>query len=486
MKKIYLMMAYLSVATMAYADTSSYSIQVLTSWQYEDAVHAYTKLKKHENVRLERINDAYVIRIGDYQTKDKGLSLLEQLRKEYAGAYLKKCVIDKKRIMQTNNPYHHKDVKRTPSLPADPPRSNHGEMPPQPTVHASVAAVVKAPEIPLAAPLPEAPAINAEDYLKAGLQQHYERKYDDAIRSLSHYLSLSPKSQQRAAAMLIIGKSLEETTGPRSALGIYSRVIEGFPDTPEALLSIIAMADIGLASPALKYPIGMKGAKYARDPVTGYDTALAKKVPTPILEHVHYQKGRVLWKSGRHRESYEAQNDFLREFPNSAYRKDTIGMLKSSTITLIDQYHRSGDHISAASLFFQGRKRGLIGAEDVDAMLKSAFSLAHLGLHDISVNVIAALRKNAPVRRAADIEKALVDIQAISVSGTGHEQPADAKWDTLKSGQEYLRANNLPMAEQTLANLKNTGGDAFWSKVSEYALEDNRWTQKYQVHRRNK
>jgi hypothetical protein len=53
-----------------------------------------------------------------------------------------------------------------------------------------------------------------EDDLKTGLQNYRERKYAEAISALSRYASLAVKSQQRTAALLIIGKSLEEMNRP--------------------------------------------------------------------------------------------------------------------------------------------------------------------------------------------------------------------------------------------------------------------------------
>ncbi|MCX5858130.1 MAG: hypothetical protein NTZ57_09565 [Deltaproteobacteria bacterium] len=351
--------------------------------------------------------------------------------------------------------------------------------PQQLPVASQVAAIEKTPETSEAAqPLKVSPT-QAEDCLKAGLQYHHDRKYEEAIRSLAQFVSLAPKSQQRVSALLLIGKGLDEMKLPRSAVGMYSRVIAGYPDTPEAVLSIIAMADIGFANPALKRPPGLTGSQYMRDPVLGYDTALSKKVPAPMIEHVHYQKGRVLWKNGRYKESYEVQSRFVKEFQDSPDRGDVLAMLKTSTVTLIDQYQQFNDHLSVAGLFFKGRKNGLIRDDDIDILLKSAFSLAHLGLPNVSSGMIQALRKSTLGKTTPGIEKSISDIEAVLTSGAGRQPVVDAKWEAFQSGLTLLRANNLPLAEQTLANLKNTGGDAFWAKISDYALEEGRWTQKY-------
>ena len=322
-----------------------------------------------------------------------------------------------------------------------------------------------------------------EDDLKTGMQNYRERKYAEAISALSKYASLVPKSQQRTAALLIIGKSLEEMNRPRSALNIYSRVIEQNPDSPEALLGVVAMADIGVARPDLNYRSGKKGAEYVKDPVTAYDAALSKNVPLPIIEHIHHQRGRALWNSKRYEDARHALTVLLNKFPQTAYREEAMGTIRDCTAALIDQYNQSGDHLAVADLFLQGWKERFIRTADVDTLLKSSFSLSCLGLHEESLNILNTLRKSAPGKPPSYIEKIdnmVAKMEKNRALGSSDQTPADVKWRQFQSGREHLSANHLTLAEKTLTDLKNGGGDPFWAKIAEYALEENRWVQKYQ------
>ena len=321
-----------------------------------------------------------------------------------------------------------------------------------------------------------------EDDLKTGMQNYHERKYAEAISALSRYASLVPKSQQRTAALLIIGKSLEEMNRPWSALNIYSRVTEQNPDSPEALLSIVAMADIGVARSDLNYRSGKKGTEYVKDPVSAYDAALSKNVPLPIIEHIHHQRGRALWKSKRYEEARQALTALLKKFPKTAYRQESIETIIDCTAALIDQYNQSGDHLAAADLFLQGWKEGFVRPADVDTLLKSAFSLSYVGLHEESFNMLNTLRKSAPGKPPSYIEKInnmVAEMERNRAPGSSDQTPADVKWRQFQSGREYLSANQPTLAEKTLTDLKSGGGDPFWSRIAEYALEENRWVQKY-------
>jgi tetratricopeptide (TPR) repeat protein len=336
------------------------------------------------------------------------------------------------------------------------------------------------PEIPEG---PQPSRVNMQgDDLKNGMQNYHDRKYTEAISALSKYASLIPNSQQRTTALLIIGKSMEEMNRPRSALNIYGRVAEQNPDSPEALLAIVAMADIGVARPDLNYRSGKKWAEYIRDPVAAYDFVLSKNVPLPIIEYIHHQRGLALWKSKRYEEARHALTVLLKKFSQTVYRDAATEIISDCTAVLIDQYIQSGDHLAVADLFQQGWKKGFIRTTDVDILLKSSFSLSCLGLHEESLNILNTLRKSAAGKLPLSIkkiDKIVAEIEKIREVDPSNQTPATANWSRFQSGREDLGTNRTSSAEKTLTDLKNGSGDQFWSKIAEYALAENQWLQKY-------
>jgi hypothetical protein len=246
---------------------------------------------------------------------------------------------------------------------------------------------------------------------------------------------------------------------------------------------MVAMADIGVAHPDLSYRSGKKGAEYVRDPVAAYDAALSKDIPPAIIEHIHHQRGRALWKSKRYEEARHALTTMLKKFPQTVYREDTIGIISDCTAVLIDQYNQSGDHISVADLFLQGWKEGFIRPDDIDTQMKSAYSLSCLGLQEMSLNVLNTLKKHTPKRLQSyikEIDKRIAEIEINRTLDSTDQTPEDVKWRQFLSGRKYLAANQPILADETLTNLKNGNGDPFWSKIAEYAVEEHRWVQQYQ------
>jgi tetratricopeptide (TPR) repeat protein len=239
------------------------------------------------------------------------------------------------------------------------------------------------------------------------------------------------------------------------------------------------MADIGLAQPELKYPIGEVGAEFVLDPVMGYDAALAKSLPRSSEEYVYYQKGRALWKKGQYLEAYRLLSDLLKRVPQTPYRAEIVHTLKTGALTLVHQYQQSGDHLSAANIFLQAKKAGAITAEDLPVLLKASVSLAYLGLYDEAVQLVTPLKKAAPKTAQAEIDRTLAELEKVRPSDVPQGSKDREKWELFESGRAYLHTNDLPQAEEALNQLKGDGGEPFWSKVSEYAIEEGKWSQKY-------
>ena len=70
--------------------------------EYENAVNDYERVKDYQDVRIEKRNDAYFVRIGSYQEKTKALALLKQLKMTHPDAFLIKYAVDKRQIVQGN------------------------------------------------------------------------------------------------------------------------------------------------------------------------------------------------------------------------------------------------------------------------------------------------------------------------------------------------------------------------------------------------
>jgi tetratricopeptide (TPR) repeat protein len=508
LRTIVIVFLLLSTALTAHAGQSFYCIQILMTSNLVVADKTFDNLKGYENVRIETVNNTFAVRIGLYRDLAKADLLIKQLKKRYPDAFIKSCARNdasmvRGHIFDVGEKVEHRTVKK--EKPSKPLKTD--------TIQSAAKAKQGKKDTAIRQPVPVPPVsktkqeskiskaipfnfirstaeagenalkdskANLEDDLKTGLQNFHDRKYENAISNLSRYISLSNNNDRHPAALLIIANSFEEINQIPSALKIFSRIIERYTDSPEAMFSAIALADIGVADPTLKYPLSMKGSEYLKDPALAYDRATAKAPPENILEHITYQKGLFFWKVGRYKESRAVYKAFLKEFPKTPYWKEISGMLNTGTVALINRYVDAGDYVLAADLYLKAKEEGIITLDDKEAYLKSALSFAHIGLHDVSTGMINTLKGYSKDKKSSDIDAVAAQIDSIRLSLAASQPPEGRQWALFQTGRDHLQAKKLPLAEQSMADLKNSGGDAFWAKLAEYALDDDAWNRKYQ------
>ncbi len=533
MKVFFLSIAFALTASTAHAEGILFCVQVSRCVHMESAEHVYERLSGYDTVRIEKGNGAYIVSVGSYRTHEKAESLLVQLKKGYPDAFIRKLAIGnmqvvrgyssarprEKKVSKTISPAVGKVAKpgvtppsvigppvKTRGLAVNPPETGtsvtvptpHGTPPAKPlakndnrvalaghdaakkknapthSVDNSISATEKKPD------LSKAAVLNEKDCYRLGMQNYRGFKFNEAIDYLSRYISLSPDGSQCPSALFIMGKSCDAMGRHLAALGIFSRVLEKYPQSPEAVFSILAMASIGSARPALHYPIFMPGSEYFMNPILAYDTVLAKPIPTSMVEDILFQKSRIFFRQGRHKETYDICANILKEFPTTSNRKEVLDTLRASSAILIDGYQKSGDHLATVELYFKSKGRGYIDSGDRDTILKSAISLAYVGFYDDSLGLIQSLRGNPQGVAISDLDKMTAEVERIrTANAASGKLPPDVNWGLFQSGREYANSNDQALAEQTLTKLKNTGGEGFWSKVSDYALEDRNWNQKY-------
>jgi tetratricopeptide (TPR) repeat protein len=76
-------------------------------------------------------------------------------------------------------------------------------------------------------------------------------------------------------------------------------------------------------------------------------------------------------------------------------------------------------------------------------------------------------------------------MEAISMykqSLTKLEGRTEGLWSIYGMGRGYSELKNSEMADKTFSELKNKGGEGFWSILADYALREFSWNEKYPVH----
>jgi TolA-binding protein len=317
---------------------------------------------------------------------------------------------------------------------------------------------------------PEALLKEAADHYRSG-------RYENALQRLSLFLSLYPSDGNVPTALFSVAAILLDMKRPMPALRIYSRILERYPGSPEAMESIMALGDMSVITPGLKPCLSITGAQWYLDPVAACDTLLSRNPPAEMTERLLFRRIFALRMQGRHRESYDAGIHFLQSYPTTKHRHELMVALRTDAMRLIEEYGSSGNDETAVSLAAKALRQGLIKMNDTDILIKTAQAYARLGLPDEAVSLLNSARKFA----AANLPRIDAVLEELKPGSPTPAPPPEiaTRWSLFEEGRRQIRSSNLSAAEKTFAQLKTPAQDEFWSKLSDFTLQDGIWMNKY-------
>lgn len=334
------------------------------------------------------------------------------------------------------------------------------------------------PEIALKTAEPP-PMITPPDMLMKEAVDHYQsQRLESALEKFSLFLSLYPRNSNAPSAMLAIAGILFEMKRPLPALRIYSRILERYAETPEAIDSIVALADMSMLSPGLKPSMAITGAQWYLDPVFTYDAVLSKNPPAELTERLLLQRIAALRLKGRYREAYDAGNQFLMRYPQTKHQYALLTALRSDVERLIEECIAAGDDIAVISLVSNARRKSLLRMTDTDILMKAAGSYVRLDMPEEARILLNSARPFAALQTPR-IDAALEDLARVGAMPASPSPAAD-RWVLYDVGRQQILSSNLSAAEKTFTQMKGNDQDAFWSKLADFTLKDGIWTLKYQ------
>ncbi len=343
--------------------------------------------------------------------------------------------------------------------------------------------------------------------LYMGCLQYESGRYQEAIESLSFFLSIYPHGDQAKSAYYALAASFYGSRQYRTSLQLFSQVIEAYPGSREATESLIALANLGILHPEIKIPAAMTGSKYVENPIANYDLVLSALPDTETMQRVLYLKARGLEKTGCFLEAFEISSDAITRYPKGPYAQETSKVLKSAFKSLVHDLYNREDYLSMADLYFKTFHKGFYDQPDEDTLMKIATALQKLSFKKDALamlNYMDAVCKDSFVR--ANIKRDIENLKQGEVYGNENLMTAgdrlyleekyqeamkwyeealndadrtDRRWILYRRAMCEIKLSDSDGAKKHIANLKGGGDDAFWTKVADYMSEDATWRGRY-------
>ena len=366
-----------------------------------------------------------------------------------------------------------------------------------------------------------------------GMKAYQDLKYESALKIFSLHLTAYPEDARRVDYMTAC--TLMQQGRYNGAMFLFDRVIERYPDSPEAVESIVAFGNMGLIVPKVRVTMFTRGYEWWRDPIHAYDTALKRQHDPVAAERILYTKGCALMIQGRYEEAHGTLMKCLRTYPLSLkikLCKDAVGM---NLPWLVKVYYGREDYAGVVGSYFQIARYDAPLPVDAATVIMIGKSLERMGLSEDASNFLKASRIKASGKDAEEIGRAIEELGKLSdtvkacddilkeyrelqsagqpvspglavraadclfsakqygdclplyVWALGHPLTTDEKrWILLRTGQANLRAGKGNDAKKAFEELKATGADEFWLKMADFAYEDGKWTEKYNQNMKRK
>ena len=454
------------------AGQKAFFVQAMNTESRATAESVKNSLKHFGNVHIDQQGDRFSVRIGPIKDGKKAVTVRNIVKKTQPDAFIR--ISDSRPVtVKAAAPTPVSEPKSAVPLSVAPAAS------PPVAPDASIAKEKPHPPPEMASKLPEQPGTTSSPdmLLKEALGHYQARRYENALQQLSLFLSLYPRDSNAPSAMFAVAGILLELKRPLPALRIYSHILERYADTPEAIESSTALADMSILSPGLKPSIALTGAQWYFDPVRAYDMVLSKNPPVDLTERLLLQRIAALRLKGRYREAYDAGNLFLERFPRTKNQYSLMTALRSDVERLIEEHLAAGDDIAVISLLTEVRRKGLLKKNDTAILIKAAGSYNRLGMTDEARTLLSDARPFA-AGRTPQIDAALDELARPGTTPSG-PSPATDRWSLYQAGRQQIRSSKVSDAEKTFAQLRGNDQDAFWSKLADFTLKDGLWTLKY-------
>jgi len=255
--------------------------------------------------------------------------------------------------------------------------------------------------------------------LNLGFHYFKSQKYHDTLKIFFFYINVYPDRENYKEVLFVIARSFMELDQLPLSIKMFSLLTEKFPNSREATESAIIMANIGVKKPGMKLPRYFYGMQNYQDPLKTYNDILTKYPSGDYAQELLFQKGYVLYKNGRHKESFDTYGRLLSQFPQGKYKGEASKYFLATADWVVNENYAKGDYPAVSEIYFKSRENGLISGDNFKMAFNMGDSLRRVGLYDEAMEVFEKLLKTCG--SAADRNKIVLTIADVDCERGNYE-----------------------------------------------------------------
>ena len=235
----------------------------------------------------------------------------------------------------------------------------------------------------LKAPVPKAPGavLTSADLLGLAEYQWKQGQLDKALQSYKLFLEQFPTYPNNHFIAVRVADILRAQQDYRLALDAYARVLDTYPGTEGAFVSMMQMAELGVSTPNLLPDRGFPRYFPYHHPVEALQAFIQTYPLSPLAHVAQFKIGTLHLYRQELQTALDVFQQLLEKTLKPELRQEVQGKVRDTLQGMIDGYRQQGRDLRLLQTYFT--HKALLAPEAAahpDFLLPVAMSYAHLGL----------------------------------------------------------------------------------------------------------
>ncbi|MCX5833671.1 MAG: tetratricopeptide repeat protein [Deltaproteobacteria bacterium] len=350
----------------------------------------------------------------------------------------------------------------------------------------------------------------------------------DPVSTYDELLGKSPQPDVEEALLFQKGYALAQQGRHKEAFDTFDAIMRQFPKgkfKPATIENLRKNAEIlvdryyvrgdYLAVSDIYFRVYANGIPKGYDSRTGFKMAeslkrvglyaqsvpffneLMKRSEKKLQASILISLAEIQYQEGRYGDAEAMVHSMFKEFPGVEQREQIRARrlladvyarksLAEKAVPLYEEVVKSGQVLEDPAVFYRNYGHAL---KDAKARV------AAIGCYQSAIKYYHGDRERYPVEVASESYTGLGDClmgernysQAVSAYRKSLEMDPNGKqslWTLYQMGKGYLALDDEPSANRVFSELKLKGGEAFWTGLADYSVQDHQWIGKYSKYAR--
>lgn len=283
---------------------------------------------------------------------------------------------------------------------------------------------------------PDTAWLEPETLNNIAVTYYYKGRFNESRDIFMQSFNQYPDQENRDMLLRYCADTYQWEGNMQKAVNLYGLQLELFPESDEAKLSVMRIADIGVNVSGLDSShCYFKGFNPYTSPETAYKWLLENDHSEKTWTEAYYKTGFLYAQKGQYETALAYFKKSMNQEPGGVYHKKSIDNITKMLVNLINQAAEQNDHIRVIDLYSKNEELFLKNYKDCSFKNRVAESFIEYGFLGSAENLLGDMLEKAD--QAGCRHQAAISLAKIDLERKQYSKAAD-KMKILLYGGEFL------------------------------------------------